>query len=276
MNPHTARMRLVAITSGHAFGDRVLRRFAEAGIRPDTLIITAQQKAQRSSVERGLLARARQWRAMVRAWWRGWRRWRHLAASITVVESLGDRNLERTLVRARPDVLVLAGSGIVPPGLLSIPAVATLNAHPGLLPWVRGVCPFEHALLRGVALGVTVHAVDAGIDTGPIIRRVLLPIAEGETDRISLSRRLEDSAIDALTEVVEAMLRRVRLRVHDQSSRHPYGGWVSTAEREQAVRLITQGEALRLYRLWHDAAGSDVLPDDDGRLPIPSTTSTGS
>lgn len=264
-----SRIRLVAITSGHAFGDRALRRFAQAGIRPDMLIITLQHNTSRSPLERGLRARVRRWRAVVRARWRGWRRWRHLTTDIAVVESLADKALHRILVRDRPDVVVLAGTGILPAELLSIPAVATLNAHTGLLPWVRGVCPLEHALLRGVPLGVTVHAVDAGIDTGPVVRRLLLPVGDGNEDRISLSRRLEERAIDALVDVVTAMLGGESLRLHAQSTRHPYGRWVSDADRQRAARLIAQGEALRLYQHWRTAAGSDELPDDDSRLPAP-------
>jgi methionyl-tRNA formyltransferase len=217
-----------------------------------------------------MLARIRNARAKLRARWRAWRRWRHVTRSITVVSSLADEALHRLLVRARPDVLILAGTGIVPPVLLAIPTLATLNAHPGLLPWVRGVCPLEHAVLRGVPLGVTVHSVDAEIDTGPIIRRVLLPVGHDEDDRIALSRRLEDAAIDALTEVVSSSLRGETLLSRPQSSRYPYGQWVSDADRSAAVNLLAKGAARRLYETWRAAAGSDVLPDDDRRLPSPS------
>jgi methionyl-tRNA formyltransferase len=265
--------RLVAITSGHSFGDRMLRRFAQAGICLDALIVTVRQNTPRQPPERGLRARASHARANLRVRWRAWRRWRHLTRTILVVDSLADEDVHGILVRARPDVLVLAGTGIVPSVLLKLPSVATLNAHPGLLPWVRGVCPLEHALLRGVPLGVTVHAVDAGIDTGPVIRRVLLPLGSGHEDRLSLLRRLEDTAIDALTDVIGAAVRGEPLSMHAQSSRHAYGRWVSDAERGKAVQLLEEGEARRLYEEWRAAAVGDVLPDDDDGLPGPSRMS---
>ena len=165
---------------------------------------------------------------------------------------------------------MLAGTGIVPSELLAIPSLITLNAHPGLLPWIRGVCPLEHAILRGVALGATVHAVDAGIDTGPIIRRVLLPIEAGEQDRISIMRRLEDRAIDALVEVVAAVVGRGEpVQVRPQSSRHPYGHWVTDGERADAIQMLIEGRARQLYETWRTAAGGDVLPHDDDTLPTP-------
>ena len=262
MKPSGSRPRVVAITAGHSFGDRMLRRLSGAGISLDALVVTARQNTPRAP-----LVGAGSLRATLRARWRAWRRWRHLTKRISAVESLADARLPSILVRARPDLLVLAGTGIVPSTLLEIPTMATLNAHPGLLPWVRGVCPLEHALLRGIPLGVTVHAVDMGIDTGPIIRRVLLPVGDGETDRIALSRRLEDAAIGALIEVVSATLRGEPLPTHAQSSRHAYGPWVTDAERAEAIRLLAIGEACRLYEAWREAAGSDVLPDEDERFP---------
>ena len=266
MNPPSTRPRVVAITAGHAFGERVLRRFRGAGISLEALIVTLQQNAPRRPPARGLW-RAVNMRATLRARWRAWRRWRHLTKRISVVESLADARLPAILVRARPDVLVLAGTGIVPSALLEIPTLATLNAHPGLLPWVRGVCPLEHALLRGIPLGVTVHAVDKGIDTGPIIRRVLLPVGDGETDRIALSRRLEDAAIDALVEVVSATLSGQPPQSRAQTTRYPYGQWVTDAERAEAIKLLANGEARRLYNAWREAAGGDVLPERDEGLP---------
>jgi methionyl-tRNA formyltransferase len=262
--------RLVAITSGHAFGERLLRRVVQAGILLETLLVTVQQNTPRGMLDTTLTARAARARARLRAHWRAWRRFRTVTRRIVTFDSLADPGLESALVRAHPDVLILAGTGIVPAGLLAIPAL-TLNAHPGLLPWVRGVCPLEHALLRGVALGVTVHAVDPGIDTGPIIRRSLLPISDGQHDRIALSRRLEDLAIDTLVEVVRSLVGSgASLSPHSQRSRHPYGGWVSDSERAAAQQLLDRGEARRLYQKWRTAAGGDVLPDDDTELPAPS------
>ena len=248
----------------------MLGRFADAGIRLDALIVTVQQNTPRPEARETVGTGARVFRDL-RAHWRAWRRWRHVTARIRVVDSLAEPALPRALVRARPDVLVLAGTGIVPAALLAIPSTVTLNAHPGLLPWVRGVCPLEHALLRGVPLGVTVHAVDRGVDTGPIIRRVLLPVGEAPEDRITISRRLEGLAIETLTDTVMALLRRESRPARAQVSRHSYGGWVTDDQRARAVELLTRGEARRLYERWRDACGGEVLPDDDALLPGPGT-----
>ena len=74
------------------------------------------------------------------------------------------------LVRSlRPDLAILRGSGIVKDAILGTPKIGTLNAHWGLLPEYRGVDVTEWAALSGHTIGVTVHFVDAGIDTGPML-----------------------------------------------------------------------------------------------------------
>ncbi len=65
--------------------------------------------------------------------------------------------------------------------MLEMPTLGTLNAHPGLLPRYRGVDVVAWAVLNGDPVGVSVHLVDAGIDTGRICRTRELPIHRGDT-----------------------------------------------------------------------------------------------
>ena len=57
-----------------------------------------------------------------------------------------------------------------------------LNVHPSLLPAFPGAHAVEDALARGVKVtGATVHFVDEGVDTGPIVLQEAVPIEEGDT-----------------------------------------------------------------------------------------------
>ena len=57
-----------------------------------------------------------------------------------------------------------------------------INVHPSLLPAFPGTTPIEDALAAGVAeTGVTVHFVDEGVDTGPVIAQEAVPILPGDT-----------------------------------------------------------------------------------------------
>jgi methionyl-tRNA formyltransferase len=71
----------------------------------------------------------------------------------------------------RPDIAVLADYGqIVPQALLAVPPHGILNVHPSLLPRHRGASPIPATILAGdQESGVTLIAMDAGLDTGPIV-----------------------------------------------------------------------------------------------------------
>jgi methionyl-tRNA formyltransferase len=98
----------------------------------------------------------------------------------------------RDALRAwEPDVIVVAAFGqILPEAVLNIPPAGCLNVHASLLPRWRGAAPVAAAILAGdETTGVTVMKMDAGLDTGPIIRQAPLSIAPDDT-RQSLTARL--------------------------------------------------------------------------------------
>ncbi len=94
-----------------------------------------------------------------------------------------EEELQRRLVEARVDLVCLAGFMRI----LSAAFVARwprriLNVHPSLLPAFPGLHAQEQAIRYGVRVsGATVHFVDAGTDTGPIVGQTALPVREGES-----------------------------------------------------------------------------------------------
>src|SRR5580765_2270510 len=83
-----------------------------------------------------------------------------------------------------------------------------VNVHPSLLPAFPGAHPIDDALAAGVeTTGVTVHLVDEGIDTGPILRQEAVPVAPRETlvERIhALEHQLLPLVVEQLLEPLEA------------------------------------------------------------------------
>ena len=81
------------------------------------------------------------------------------------------------------DVVVLAGfMRIVKAGLLNHFPNRVLNIHPALLPAFPGVAAWKQALDYGVKVaGCTVHLVDAGTDSGPIIVQKTVPVLDDDT-----------------------------------------------------------------------------------------------
>ncbi len=81
----------------------------------------------------------------------------------------------------RPELAVLADYGqIVPPGLLDL-GHGALNLHPSALPRWRGAAPIPATILAGdLETAVTLMRMDEGLDTGPIVARVVVPLAGDE------------------------------------------------------------------------------------------------
>jgi methionyl-tRNA formyltransferase len=94
---------------------------------------------------------------------------------------LGNADTLDALRAQEPDLLVLTGADIVPRSVLEIPRVGTINAHYGLLPAYRGMNVTEWSIFHGDPVGVTVHLVDPGIDTGDILLREEIGLDPGET-----------------------------------------------------------------------------------------------
>ena len=85
------------------------------------------------------------------------------------------------LQRDPPDLIVLGGTRILEPRVFEIAKVGTLNAHPGLLPEVRGSASVAWAIELDQPIGCTCHFIEAGIDTGPIVSRRTIAVHRGDT-----------------------------------------------------------------------------------------------
>ena len=102
-----------------------------------------------------------------------------------------DNALVNTLQEFNVDLVILAGfMRIVTPVLLNAFPNRVMNIHPALLPSFPGLDAQKQAIEYGAKLsGCTVHFVDAGTDTGPIILQTAVPILEDDTEE-SLAERI--------------------------------------------------------------------------------------
>ena len=112
-----------------------------------------------------------------------------------VLPVLGSRELwNRAIIERvqayKPDLVVSAGfMRILPPDFVN--RFPTINSHPALLPEFPGAHAVRDALEAGVRVtGTTVHWVDAGVDTGPIITQMEVPVLVGD-DEASLHERIK-------------------------------------------------------------------------------------
>jgi len=102
-------------------------------------------------------------------------------ADLRTVPSLRDDGIAPALA-AMDLVVSIRFSHLFPADLIGLPRYGILNLHPGSLPHYAGLYAPMRQMLDGQAqIGCTVHWIDAGIDTGPIIASGALPIDRGRS-----------------------------------------------------------------------------------------------
>jgi folate-dependent phosphoribosylglycinamide formyltransferase PurN len=104
-----------------------------------------------------------------------------------------------------PDLIVFTGGNILRKPLLDVARLGVINLHLGLLPEVRGMSSPEWSLLNGVPTGVTVHYIDAGVDTGSILGHFEFPNISECSSLDDLRHRLIAFGVEKLGEIVTAL-----------------------------------------------------------------------
>lgn len=114
------------------------------------------------------------------------------------------REIAAQLRTLRADLFVVASYGeILSQAILDIPRSGSFNVHPSLLPLYRGATPLQSQIRDGCTFtGVTIIAMDAGMDTGDILVREGVPLGSRETYG-ELEARLADLGAEALLRAID-------------------------------------------------------------------------
>ena len=97
--------------------------------------------------------------------------------------SLKTPEAQSDLRAADADVMVVAAYGLIlPQAVLDLPRFGCLNIHASLLPRWRGAAPIQRAILAGdTETGITIMQMDAGLDTGAMLAKTVVPIRDSDT-----------------------------------------------------------------------------------------------
>lgn len=121
-----------------------------------------------------------------------------------------NENLLKTLQEVNPDLIVLAGYLVViPESVIDAFENRIINIHPSLIPAFCGTGYYglkvhEAALKRGVkVVGATVHFVDKGTDTGPIIMQKAVTVQNGDTPKVLQQRVMEQAEWNILPAAID-------------------------------------------------------------------------
>ena len=115
--------------------------------------------------------------------------------------------LAKSVAEHRPDLVVSAGfMRVLSPAFLAGVGAPVLNTHPALLPAFPGVHAVRDALAHGVKLtGCTLHLVDAGVDTGPVLAQRAVPVLLDDTEE-TLHERIKIEERRLLVVTVAALV----------------------------------------------------------------------
>ena len=124
------------------------------------------------------------------------------------VVTCSDQNSPRAIAQLKqwsPDLAIFTGGDILRDHVLKVPRLGILNAHLALLPEIRGMSSPEWSLLRGVPLGVTIHFMDSGVDTGPVLLRRELAGTDGCDSLADLRNKMIAEGIELIAEAVAGL-----------------------------------------------------------------------
>lgn len=125
-----------------------------------------------------------------------------------VCKDLSDERNEKFLLQKQPDLVAFTGGGLIRSNILQIPTLGVLNCHSGVLPRYRGMDVVEWTALEGAldttGFGVSLHYMEKGVDTGPIIR--VIPYTPSQEDTFSTIRmKLEVKMVTAMLSGIHAV-----------------------------------------------------------------------
>ena len=257
--------RIVLLTAGSLESRQLANLLDHAGVKFDIVTFAYPAPAGGSNsalrlVSRRAIAFFKSVRA-IRSMWQA--RLPRFPRKVRYTGYCNSDRMIRALRELAPDYIVMMGGCILSTEAIVAARIGVLNAHPGLLPWARGMNVMEHSLLREIPLGATGHFIDVGIDTGPIVLRYLLPV-ENETSTASLRSSLDDLCLGIMFEMITRVARGERLAAELQGERFPYCRRVSVEESKRAEGLARDGKARDLYLKWRSEHGS--IPDGSETL----------
>lgn len=156
---------LFLVLEEHPYGREMLQALLNAGLVPQLIVeecsaMASEERLKFEARMRGL-ALAPSFDELLKG---------HAVArhKVSTHNGVDCEDLMRT---ADAQLLVLGGTGILRPQIFEHMPDGCLNAHPGLLPEVRGSASVAWAIERDLPIGCTCHFINAGIDQGPIVSR---------------------------------------------------------------------------------------------------------
>ncbi len=170
-------LRLGVLASGRGTNLQAILDAIEAGRCPARVVVVVSDRAGAPALDRGR-------RAGIKSV--------HLDSHLSGDRAAFDQAVAAVLTEHAVELVCLAGYlRLLSPAFVAAFRGRILNVHPALLPAFRGLHAQRQALDYGVKVaGATIHFVDEGVDTGPIVLQAAVPVREDDTEE-SLAARIQ-------------------------------------------------------------------------------------
>ncbi|HET6226351.1 MAG TPA: formyl transferase [Bacteroidia bacterium] len=180
-------MKVIILTNKNVIIEYILKEFSERKIKIDAIIVEEQPvKTMTEKIKKYIpvfiinLSRKLRGYGLVRDY-EYIKTYFKFSENVSVVSNFNSQESASILQELKPDLVILGGSRILKQQIISIPSIGILNAHPGLLPKYRGVNVMLWSIYHNDPIGVTVHFIDKGIDTGRICTQQQIEIQKNDT-----------------------------------------------------------------------------------------------
>lgn len=161
-------MKTCILIGGRQLGVNCLKLLVERGVNPLFVIPEPDDTGERNTLYESLTAEARK-----------------AGIEVLVKARIKDPVVIAKIKESAPDIIFhVGGTQLIPKEVITAATLGCTNLHPALLPKYRGRFSTTHALFNGEKeTGVTLHWLDEGMDSGPIIMQERYPIEEDDTGK---------------------------------------------------------------------------------------------
>lgn len=184
-------MNIILFTDKNPYGFNITDQLMRANIKIKSVLI--EQYPPRKRIERfklkikafipkyfiNILRKIRKLESINK--WEQNKTYKTISDLVIIVKNFNSEKTELIVKKLNPDLIILAGSRILKENIILIPRIGILNAHPGLLPKYRGVDVIQWAIYNFDPIGVTIHFIDKGVDTGLICKQKKITIEKHDT-----------------------------------------------------------------------------------------------
>lgn len=181
-------------------------------------------------------------------------------------------------------IIVVAFGQILPKAILDLPKYGCINVHASLLPEYRGAAPIQWAVIDGKKeSGVTIMRMNEGLDTGDMISKTVVPLAEDETGGSLFDKLSEEGAKLCVTTLEEIAAGRAVYEKQPEESTTDYArmidkkmgeiDWTQSAEKiEQLIRGLNPWPSAYTYlngkslKIWKAEVLEEMSEEQPGHV----------